>query len=182
MIKRPKFGFRYHVPRSWLKPEQNLLVVFEEVGGNPSRISIVKRLVTSVCADVSEFHPTFKNWHITARFHTPKVHLSCDPGQYISSIKFASFGTPLGTCGSYQQGACHAPTSRAILEKVLRTNYCQYYLVFCIHIARRSRLWINKVTYTYFSAEMHRKAELRCYRIQQQLRRPMSKYNEAIIG
>lgn len=107
----------YHVPRSWLRPEQNLLVVFEEVGGNPARISIVKRSVTSVCADVSEFHPTFKNWHITAKFHTPKVHLSCDPGQYISSIKFASFGTPLGTCGSYQQGTCHAPTSRAILEK-----------------------------------------------------------------
>ncbi|XP_004146490.1 beta-galactosidase 3 [Cucumis sativus] len=107
----------YHVPRSWLRPEQNLLVVFEEVGGNPSRISIVKRLVTSVCADVSEFHPTFKNWHITAKFITPKVHLSCDPGQYISSIKFASFGTPLGTCGSYQQGTCHAPSSSGILEK-----------------------------------------------------------------
>ncbi|KAI4327674.1 hypothetical protein L6164_020103 [Bauhinia variegata] len=112
----------YHVPRSWLKPTQNLLVIFEELGGNPSRISLVKRTVTSVCADVTEYHPTLKNWHIESygkseEFHPPKVHLRCSPGQVISSIKFASFGTPLGTCGNYQQGACHSPASYAILEK-----------------------------------------------------------------
>ncbi|KAF2543627.1 hypothetical protein F2Q68_00028765 [Brassica cretica] len=39
------------------------------------------------------------------------------PGQAISAIKFASFGTPLGKCGSYQQGECHAATSYAILER-----------------------------------------------------------------
>uniref|UniRef100_A0A1J3G2W1 Beta-galactosidase n=1 Tax=Noccaea caerulescens TaxID=107243 RepID=A0A1J3G2W1_NOCCA len=33
----------YHVPRSWLKPFGNLLVVFEEWGGDPSGISLVKR-------------------------------------------------------------------------------------------------------------------------------------------
>ncbi|KAH7566338.1 hypothetical protein JRO89_XS08G0140000 [Xanthoceras sorbifolium] len=112
----------YHVPRSWLKPTQNLLVIFEELGGDPSRISLVKRSVTGVCADVAEYHPTIKNWHIESygkpeEFHSPKVHLKCSPGQAISSIKFASFGTPLGTCGSYQQGSCHASTSYAILEK-----------------------------------------------------------------
>ncbi|KDP41747.1 hypothetical protein JCGZ_26765 [Jatropha curcas] len=37
----------YHVPRSWLKPTQNLLVVFEETGGDVSKISLAKRLVTS---------------------------------------------------------------------------------------------------------------------------------------
>ncbi|KAJ4716579.1 Beta-galactosidase [Melia azedarach] len=36
----------YHVPRSWLKPKQNLLVVFEEIGGDASKISLVKRWVT----------------------------------------------------------------------------------------------------------------------------------------
>ncbi|KAK7250783.1 hypothetical protein RIF29_33454 [Crotalaria pallida] len=112
----------YHVPRSWLKPTQNLLVIFEELGGNPSRISLVKRSVSSVCADVTEFHPNIKNWHIESygkseEFHPPKVHLHCSPGQTISSIKFASFGTPLGACGNYKQGACHSPTSYAILAK-----------------------------------------------------------------
>lgn len=112
----------YHVPRSWLKPTQNLLVLFEELGGDPTRISLAKRSVTSVCADVTEYHPMIKNWQIesygkTQEFHKPKVHLRCGPGQSISSIKFASFGTPLGTCGTFQQGTCHAPTSYSTLEK-----------------------------------------------------------------
>ncbi|KAH6828577.1 beta galactosidase 1 [Perilla frutescens var. hirtella] len=34
----------YHVPRSWLKPSGNLLVVFEEWGGDPTKISLVKRI------------------------------------------------------------------------------------------------------------------------------------------
>ncbi|KAG5089440.1 hypothetical protein JHK86_002052 [Glycine max] len=112
----------YHVPRSWLKPDHNLLVVFEELGGDPSKISLVKRSVSSVCADVSEYHPNIRNWHIDSygkseEFHPPKVHLHCSPGQTISSIKFASFGTPLGTCGNYEKGVCHSSTSHATLEK-----------------------------------------------------------------
>ncbi|KAL7131412.1 hypothetical protein ABFS83_12G001500 [Erythranthe nasuta] len=112
----------YHLPRSWLKPTENLLVLFEELGGDPTRIGVVKRSMTSVCADMAEYHPNFKNWQIESygkpeEFRKPKVHLHCGPGQSISSIKFASFGTPLGTCGSFQKGTCHAPTSYAILEK-----------------------------------------------------------------
>ncbi|GMI74498.1 beta-galactosidase 3 [Hibiscus trionum] len=37
----------YHVPRSWLKPTQNLLVVFEETGGDASEILLVKRSATN---------------------------------------------------------------------------------------------------------------------------------------
>ncbi|WOL17569.1 beta-galactosidase 5-like [Canna indica] len=112
----------YHVPRSWLQPTRNLLVVFEELGGDASKISFVKRSVSSVCADVSEWHPTIKNWHIESygqpvEHHKPKVHLQCAPGQSISAIKFASYGTPLGTCGNFQRGACHSPNSNTILEK-----------------------------------------------------------------
>ncbi|KAF7127826.1 hypothetical protein RHSIM_Rhsim11G0181100 [Rhododendron simsii] len=36
----------YHVPRSWLKPTHNQLVVFEELHGDVSRIALVKRSVT----------------------------------------------------------------------------------------------------------------------------------------
>ena len=112
------------MPRSWLKPTQNLVVLFEELGGDPTRISLVKRTVSSVCADITEYHPTIKNWHIESygrseEFHKPKVHLHCAPGQSISSIKFASFGTAMGTCGSFQQGTCHAPTSYTTMERVL---------------------------------------------------------------
>ncbi|EPS69033.1 beta-galactosidase, partial [Genlisea aurea] len=38
----------YHVPQSWLKPVGNLLLVFEEIGGDASKISLVKRSLTFV--------------------------------------------------------------------------------------------------------------------------------------
>ncbi|GMQ08367.1 hypothetical protein CsSME_00052118 [Camellia sinensis var. sinensis] len=112
----------YHVPRSWLYPTGNLLVVFEEWGGNPYGISLVKRQVGSVCADIFEWQPTLVNWQLQAsgkvnRPLRPKAHLSCSPGQKISSIKFASFGTPEGVCGSFRQGSCHAFHSYDIFEK-----------------------------------------------------------------
>ncbi|KAL7162616.1 hypothetical protein ACSBR2_042993 [Camellia fascicularis] len=112
----------YHVPRSWLYPKGNLLVVFEEWGGNPYGISLVKRQVGSVCADIFEWQPTLVNWQLQAsgkvnRPLRPKAHLSCSPGQKISSIKFASFGTPEGVCGSFRQGSCHAFHSYDIFEK-----------------------------------------------------------------
>ncbi|KAG1334098.1 Beta-galactosidase 5 [Cocos nucifera] len=66
---------RYHVPRSWLQPTQNLLVVFEELGGDASKISLVKKSVSGVCADVSEWHPTIKNWHIES-YGQPEEHLT----------------------------------------------------------------------------------------------------------
>ncbi|XP_041010238.1 beta-galactosidase 3-like [Juglans microcarpa x Juglans regia] len=112
----------YHVPRSWLKPTKNLLVVFEEIGGDASRIALVKRSVKSICAEVSDYHPNIENWH-TERdgksevLDIPKVSLHCGRGQSISAIKFASFGTPSGTCGSFEHGSCHAPSSLAIFEK-----------------------------------------------------------------
>ncbi|XP_050937298.1 beta-galactosidase-like [Cucumis melo] len=33
----------YHIPRDWLSPNGNLLIIFEEIGGNPGGISLVKR-------------------------------------------------------------------------------------------------------------------------------------------
>ncbi|RZC44678.1 hypothetical protein C5167_037627 [Papaver somniferum] len=112
----------YHVPRSWLKPTQNLLVLFEEIGGDTSGIFLAKRAVTSVCAQVSEYHPTTKTFELQSigkhdEVPRPKVHLRCPRGQSITTIKFASFGTPAGTCGSYQKGACHSSSSYDILKQ-----------------------------------------------------------------
>ncbi|KAK4853290.1 hypothetical protein QYF36_006657 [Acer negundo] len=105
----------YHVPRSWLNPSGNLLVVFEEWGGDPTGISLVKRTTGSVCADIFEGQPTLKNWRMisggNANRLQPKAHLWCPPGQKISQIKFASYGSPQGTCGSFHEGSCHAHKS-----------------------------------------------------------------------
>lgn len=101
-----------------------MLVVFEELGGDASRISLGKRSVIGVCADAHEHHPTIENYDTENESHTnstgnAKVHLQCAPGQSITIIEFASFGTPSGTCGSFQKGTCHAPNSHAVLEKAL---------------------------------------------------------------
>ncbi|XP_010262131.1 PREDICTED: beta-galactosidase isoform X1 [Nelumbo nucifera] len=106
----------YHVPRSWLRPTGNQLVIFEEWGGYPNWISLDKRTVQSVCADIYEWQPTLTNWELQSsgkvqRPLRPKAHLWCSPGTKISSIKFASFGTPQGVCGSFQEGSCHAHKS-----------------------------------------------------------------------
>ncbi|KAK6148714.1 hypothetical protein DH2020_016239 [Rehmannia glutinosa] len=73
------------------------------MGGNPYGINLVKREVASVCADIYEWQPTLVNWQLQASGKVdkplrPKAHLSCASGQKISSIKFASFGTPQGAC------------------------------------------------------------------------------------
>lgn len=112
----------YHVPRSWLKPTRNLIVLFEETGGNPTKIALMKRTTNTICAQVSETHRTIKSFQIesydsTQEFYIPKIHLHCASNQYISSIAFASFGTPFGTCGSFVKSSCHASTSNAVLEK-----------------------------------------------------------------
>ncbi|KAK6941384.1 Beta-galactosidase, beta-sandwich domain [Dillenia turbinata] len=108
----------YHVPQSWLKPAGNLLVIFEEFGGDPKGISLVKRTTSSVCADIFEGNPTrMKFSGFVGGELRPKAHLSCGPGQTISSIKFASYGLPQGTCGNYQEGSCHAHKSYDALQR-----------------------------------------------------------------
>lgn len=111
---------RYHIPRSWLNPSGNYLVVFEEWGGDPSGISLVKRTTASVCSDIYEGQPTLKNRQMLAsgKINRPKAHLWCPPGLKISQIKFASYGLPLGTCGNYREGSCHAHRSYDAPEKV----------------------------------------------------------------
>lgn len=106
----------YHVPRSWLKPTGNMVVVLEEWGGDPTGISLVTRSTGRACADVSEWQPAMKNWH-TKDYERSRIHLACDPGQKMTAINFASFGTPKGACGSFSEGKCHAHESYDPFEK-----------------------------------------------------------------
>nr|XP_010910613.2 beta-galactosidase [Elaeis guineensis] len=106
----------YHVPRSWLNPTGNLLVVFEEWGGDPTGISMVKRKVGSVGAELSEWQPSLNNWN-TKAYGRPKAQLSCPPGQKMTNINFASFGTPQGVHGSFSEGTCHASHSYDAFKK-----------------------------------------------------------------
>ncbi|XP_004505982.1 beta-galactosidase 8 [Cicer arietinum] len=112
----------YHVPRSWLKPDNNTLVLFEESGGDPTKISIATKQIESVCSHVSESHPPpVSMWNLDTESGTevgPVLSLECpSPNQVITSIKFASYGTPQGTCGNFNHGRCSSNGALSIVQK-----------------------------------------------------------------
>ncbi|KAE8656708.1 Beta-galactosidase 1 [Hibiscus syriacus] len=112
----------YHVPRSWLQSSGNILVLFEEIGGDPTQLAFATRQTGSLCSHVSESHPLpVDMWSLdseTRKASNSTLSLSCpSPNQVISSIKFASYGTPLGTCGSFSHGRCSSSKARSIVHK-----------------------------------------------------------------
>ncbi|XP_020572692.1 beta-galactosidase 3 isoform X2 [Phalaenopsis equestris] len=120
----------YHVPLSWFKPTGNVLVIFEEKGGDPTKITFSRRRVSNICSFVSEDYPfvDLENWENAIRSTSDgraTLHLACPASTSISSIRFASYGNPSGVCGSYQQGICHHPASTLIVERVcLQKTQC----------------------------------------------------------
>eukprot|EP01121_Diplochlamys_sp_Union-15-3_P017235 TRINITY_DN6029_c0_g1_i6.p1 TRINITY_DN6029_c0_g1~~TRINITY_DN6029_c0_g1_i6.p1 ORF type:complete len:391 (+),score=72.88 TRINITY_DN6029_c0_g1_i6:424-1596(+) len=99
----------YHVPREWLNPTNNLIVIFEEIGGDPTSIKLVARNGGTVCGSQKEDWPN----------NDSTLSVVCPPGTYVTSVDFASFGTPTGNCGNYQPGTCSARSSKPIVE-----SYC----------------------------------------------------------
>ncbi|KAJ3692809.1 hypothetical protein LUZ60_011904 [Juncus effusus] len=116
----------YHVPRSFLKPKNNLLVVFEEHGGKAEDIIIVAVKRDNICTFVSEYHSAqTKSWsrqdgriQITADDLNPKATLNCPDKKTINKIVFASFGNPMGMCGNFITGNCHTPSALPLIEKL----------------------------------------------------------------
>ncbi|KAK9993670.1 hypothetical protein SO802_023373 [Lithocarpus litseifolius] len=118
----------YNVPRSFLNPKGNLLVLLEEEIGHPLGISVDTASITRVCGRVtSSYPPPVISWvgqnqtrskHKKKHGRRPKVQLRCPQRRKISKILFASFGTPFGgDCESYGFGRCHSSNSRTIVEK-----------------------------------------------------------------
>uniref|UniRef100_A0A6N2M6V7 beta-galactosidase n=1 Tax=Salix viminalis TaxID=40686 RepID=A0A6N2M6V7_SALVM len=97
----------YHVPRSFLNNGPNTLILFEEIGGNPSNVSFQITATETICGNAYE---------------GTTLELSCNGGRRtISDIQFASFGDPQGsTCGSFQRGSVEASSSLSAVEKVLQ--------------------------------------------------------------
>ncbi|PKA46168.1 Beta-galactosidase 11 [Apostasia shenzhenica] len=116
----------YHIPRSFLKPKRNVIVVFEEAGGNPDGIQIFTARRDDICTFVSEYHPgAIRSWarqqgqiRSIAEDVKPEAHLKCPDRKVIQAVTFASFGNPSGMCGNYTVGSCHAPRTHNLVEKV----------------------------------------------------------------
>ncbi|KAE8669943.1 Beta-galactosidase 11 [Hibiscus syriacus] len=123
-LKQPTQS-EYHIPRTYIKPEKNLIVVFEEEGGNPMEIEIVLVDRNTICSLVSEKHTPsprlFKsvNGNLRAKSNElkPKAKLVCPKEKKIVSVDFASFGDPYGTCGNFFFGNCTSTVSKQVVEK-----------------------------------------------------------------
>lgn len=104
--------------------------MFEETEKTPFEVSIKSRYTKTVCAQVSEDHyPPLDTWShpgITIRKLnendvSPVMNLNCEDGHTISSIEFASYGTPQGNCQKFSIGTCHATNSLAVVSQVKTT-------------------------------------------------------------
>ncbi|KAH9757097.1 Beta-galactosidase 16 [Citrus sinensis] len=118
---------RYHVPRGFLKPTGNLLVLLEEENGNPLGITVDTIAIRKVCGHVTNSHlPPLSSWlrhrqrgdtDIKKFGKKPTVQPSCPLGKKISKIVFASFGNPDGDCERYAVGSCHSSHSQGVVER-----------------------------------------------------------------
>ncbi|XP_016485853.1 beta-galactosidase 15-like [Nicotiana tabacum] len=92
----------YHVPRSFLKSDENTLVLFEEFGGNPSLVNFQTVQVGTACGSAYE---------------NKTMELSCN-GKAITAIRYANFGETEGICGSFDKGSCSSEDNAvSIIEK-----------------------------------------------------------------
>ncbi|KAG0477576.1 hypothetical protein HPP92_012295 [Vanilla planifolia] len=115
--------YLYHVPRSFVQSGSNKIVLFEEMGGDPSLISLVTKQVRSICGHIGETHPApVVDSQLSSTMpmmgSNPVLNLECQyPNQVISSVKFASFGTPTGECGSFSHGGCSSSAALDIVKQ-----------------------------------------------------------------
>lgn len=109
-----------------MKPTDNLLVVLEEIGGNPDGIQILTVNRDTICGFITERHPLdVKSWkgdggtiRTVVDDVKPAAHLMCPDSKEIVQVDFASYGNPSGACGSYTAGNCTAANSKKIVEQV----------------------------------------------------------------
>lgn len=111
------------------------MVLFEEVGGDPTKVSFATKQTGSLCAHVSELHPpqvnsvAYPEMTVSKQKQGPLVHLTCPgPDQIINEIKFASFGNPQGTCGSYSHGECSSTDALTVVQQV------KFWLLKLLHV------------------------------------------------
>ncbi|KAJ9189570.1 hypothetical protein P3X46_000845 [Hevea brasiliensis] len=115
----------YHIPRSYLKPKDNLIIVLEEEPANPEKIEILLVNRDTICSYITEYHlPNVKSWaRKDDKFKTvvddvrPAAHLKCPNHKKIIEVEFASFGDPYGACGGFALGNCTSPLSKQVVEQ-----------------------------------------------------------------
>ncbi|GLT42924.1 hypothetical protein SLA2020_169010 [Shorea laevis] len=117
----------YHIPRSYMKPQGNLIVVFEEEpGSNITSTEILTVNRDTICGHSTDHHPPSvkafarKGSQLVVpekEDAKPSARLTCPDNKEIVVVEFADFGDPWGACGSYFSGNCTSPATKGIVEK-----------------------------------------------------------------
>ncbi|KAL8556439.1 hypothetical protein ACS0TY_004040 [Phlomoides rotata] len=115
----------YHIPRAYLKPKGNLIVIFEETGGHPENIEIQTVNRNTICSIITEFHTpqvkTFERKNNQFRSITNPVkaaYLTCPDNKVIQTVEFVTFGEVDGACGNFKPGKCSSPKAHKIVEQM----------------------------------------------------------------
>lgn len=120
---------RYHIPRSFIKPSENLLVILEEENVTPEKVEILLVNRDTICSFITQYHPpNVKSWERKDKQFRAVVddvktgaHLRCPHDKKITNIEFASFGDPSGVCGNFEHGKCHSSSdTKKLVEQVKR--------------------------------------------------------------
>lgn len=89
---------RYHIPRAYIKPSENLLVILEEENATPENVEIVLVNRDTICSFITQYHPpNVKSWERKNKQFRAVVddvksgaHLRCPQHKKIAAIEFAS--------------------------------------------------------------------------------------------
>eukprot|EP01114_Cavostelium_apophysatum_P003339 TRINITY_DN1316_c0_g1_i1.p1 TRINITY_DN1316_c0_g1~~TRINITY_DN1316_c0_g1_i1.p1 ORF type:complete len:811 (-),score=150.36 TRINITY_DN1316_c0_g1_i1:24-2126(-) len=102
----------YNVPVEWFQPTNNTLLLIEEIGGDPTQVALNQLGSSYECATSSEETGDM-------------AFIQCDPGTYISTVEFASYGQPSGNCGAYYPDTCNALNSTEVVTSLcVGKSYC----------------------------------------------------------
>ncbi|KAL9244854.1 hypothetical protein vseg_018575 [Gypsophila vaccaria] len=125
ILKKPSQN-EYHLPRSFLQPKDNFIVILDEAGGDIDTVQIETVNRDSICSYISEdMPPNVRVWkrkgkEIVVRdgeTTQPKAQLKCPDDKVVTKVEFASFGNPYGVCGYYLLGNCTVPSTQSIVEQ-----------------------------------------------------------------
>ncbi|KAL7118537.1 hypothetical protein ACP275_02G008400 [Erythranthe tilingii] len=115
----------YHIPRAYLKEKDNLVVVFEEIGGNPSKIDILIVNRDTICSVITEYHPPqVKTWERKDnKFRSiadpiKAAYLTCPDKKVVTKVEFVTFGTVEGACGAFLPGKCDSTKAHKLVEEL----------------------------------------------------------------
>lgn len=117
----------YHIPRSYIKPTKNLIVVFEEEPATSiENIEIMTVNRDTICSYITELYPpSVKSWaRKDSKINTvvdlvkPAAHLKCPNNKVVAAVEFASFGDePDGACGMFAPPKCTSLAAKEVVEK-----------------------------------------------------------------